>query len=60
MLKTTHKLIIISFQLYAKTPMHALYKFRHMAEASSIKNIDVCIIAENEINTLQKKLPPSL
>ena len=55
MLKTTYNLINIFSLLYAKTPTHAFYRFRHMAEASFTRNMDVCIVAENEINTSQKR-----
>jgi len=45
MLNAIHELKNISFKVYSKTPMHAFYKFGHMAEADSTKNMDVCIIA---------------
>ena len=60
MLKTTYNLINIFSLLYAKTPTHAFYRFRHMAEASSTRNMDVCIVAENEINTSQKRSTTAL
>ena len=61
MLNATHELGNIPSKCYSKISMHALYRFIHMAEASSTKNMDVCIVAENEItNTSQKRIPSAL
>jgi hypothetical protein len=61
MLKAPHKLVNIFSKFYSKKPMHVFYRFTHMAEASSTKNMDVCIVAENEItNSSQKRTTSAL
>jgi hypothetical protein len=56
MLNASHKPVNIFSKLYSKNSMHALYRFKPMAEASSTKNMNVCIVVENEItNNSQKK-----
>ena len=60
MLNLTHEIVKISSKLYVKTFVHAFYRFRHMAEASSTKNMDVCMVAENEITNIAQKKTPSV
>ena len=55
MLKPTHELVNTSSKFYFEIRMYVSYKFKLMAEASSTKNMDVCIVAENEITTNSQK-----
>ena len=52
----------IFLKSYSKKPLYdALHRFPSMAETSSTKNIDVCVVEENEIiNTSQKRTNSAL
>ena len=60
--KTIHKHVnIFSSQPYAKNSIHALYMFKNMAETSTTRNMDVCVVAENGItNSSQKRTSTAL
>lgn len=58
-LKPTYELVKFSSKPQSKNCIYALYRFNYMAEASSTKNMDVCIVAENEITNNPQKITTS-
>ena len=57
----TKTLTNIALKILAKNLTHVLYRFETMAEASSTRNMDVCVVEENEIiNTSQKRTTSAL
>ena len=56
---TTKNTKKISLKIHSKNFFYdALYMFKYMAEASSTRNMDICVVEKNEIiNTSQKKPP---
>ena len=61
LLNTIHLTTILSKKYNKKCTYDVLHRFQNMAEASSTKNMDVCVVEENEImNNSQKRTTSAL